>query len=125
VPDLVADLLPLDITSVLDRLEEADPKRLRYGWLLRMSDCYLGANTASSFCERMISVGNDVMPDGRAVLGDDLVEMVTVLRMNRAFMKMMKEKHGYLVNRLIEDGLASVVGLINEQATAGAGVGGQ
>ena len=65
------------------------------------------------------------MPDGRAVLGDELLEMVTVLRMNRAFVKMMKEKHGHLVNRLIEDGLASVAGLINERATAGAGEGGE
>ena len=52
------------------------------------------------------------MTHGRALLGDEVVEMLAVLRMNRHFMKMMKQQHGHLVNKLIENGIKEVQDLI-------------
>lgn len=111
-PDLVSDLLGVDISIVLTKISENDVKRRRFGWLIQMSECFSAGNTASSFCERFISVANDVMTHGRALLGDEVVEMLAVLRMNRHFMKMMKEQHGHLVNKLIENGIKEVQDLI-------------
>ena len=104
-PDLIDDLLGLDMAVVMKQMSEMDSARRRFGWLLQMWECYGAGNPASSFCERMISVANDVMTDGRTVLDDDLLEAVAILRMNRKFIEMMKNTHGHLVNRILEEAM--------------------
>mmetsp|Transcript_18702 Transcript_18702/g.42542 ORF Transcript_18702/g.42542 Transcript_18702/m.42542 type:complete len:104 (+) Transcript_18702:882-1193(+) len=53
----------------------------------------IGALPASSFPERVNSVGNQVLTKGNSLLGPDEINKVVVLRMNRAFMKYMRQDH--------------------------------
>ena len=54
----------------------------------------IGTFLASSFCERINSAGNLVMTDGNTMLGDEELNMMATLRMNRDFMKFMRNKFG-------------------------------
>ena len=53
----------------------------------------IGALPASSFSERVNSVGNQILTKGSTLLGPDEISKVDVLRMNRAFMKYMRQSH--------------------------------
>ena len=44
----------------------------------------LGALSAESYCERVLSCANNVVITGNTLLSDEEVEMLVVLRMNRA-----------------------------------------
>ena len=50
----------------------------------------IGKLSDESFCERIMSAGNLVMTDGKAVLDDDELEKRTLLRINRNFMTFMQ-----------------------------------
>ena len=50
----------------------------------------LGALNAESFCERVLSCANNVVQTDNTLLDDEEVEMLVVLRMNRAFMEFMR-----------------------------------
>ena len=71
-----------------------DVDRKLYGYLPKMattSQGSIGALPASSFSERVNSVGNQIL--GSTLLGPDEINKVVVLRMNRAFMKYMRQSH--------------------------------
>ena len=73
-----------------------DVDRKLYGYLPKMattSQGSIGALPASSFSERVNSVGNQVLTKGSTLLGPDEINKVVVLRMNRAFMKYMRQSH--------------------------------
>jgi hypothetical protein len=73
-----------------------DVDRKLYGYLPKMattSQGSIGALPASSFSERVNSVGNQVLTKGSTLLGPDEINKVVVLRMNRAFMKYMRLHH--------------------------------
>mmetsp|Transcript_18703 Transcript_18703/g.42544 ORF Transcript_18703/g.42544 Transcript_18703/m.42544 type:complete len:135 (+) Transcript_18703:1141-1545(+) len=73
-----------------------DVGRKLYGFLPKMattSQGSIGALPASSFPERVNSVGNQVLTKGNSLLGPDEINKVVVLRMNRAFMKYMRQDH--------------------------------
>ena len=66
-----------------------DPERVKYGFLPLMASCSdgeIGALNAESFSERILSNAND----GNTLLGDEELEMLVVLRMNRDFMEFMR-----------------------------------
>ena len=50
----------------------------------------LGALSAESYCERILSCANNVLTKGNTLLSHDELEMIVVLRMNRAFMQFMR-----------------------------------
>ena len=53
----------------------------------------LGALSAESYCERILSCANNVVTKNNTLLGDEEMEMVVVLRMNRQFMQYMREHY--------------------------------
>ncbi len=61
------------------------------------SEGQLGAVNAESFCERVISCANVVMPDGRTLLAYDELEMVVMQRMNKDFMAYMRATYPLVV----------------------------
>ena len=56
-------------------------------------DGQIGALNAESFAERVISGSNLVMTNGNTLLGDKMLEMLVVLRMNRGFMEFMRREY--------------------------------
>ena len=48
---------------------------------------FLGSNLSEAFCEQVIAAANNIMTEGRTLLGEDYLEMLCVLRMNRDFMR--------------------------------------
>ena len=56
----------------------------------------LGALNAESFAERVLSTANDVLTEGKSILGHEEVEMLVLLRINKKFMKSMREKYSKL-----------------------------
>lgn len=97
--DLVKHLMPLSMGSLYKKLMKTDPLRLAYGWLPRMALCsrgQIGTLLAESFCERILSQANLVMVDGNTLLSDEELEMVVVLRMNRNFMRYMRQNYNHL-----------------------------
>lgn len=97
--DLVTHLKHLPMERVYGKLVKADALRLAYGWLpyMALSSCgQLGTLLAKSFCERIMSKRNLVMTDGNTLLSDQELEIVVVLRMNREFMRYMRENYHHL-----------------------------
>jgi len=54
----------------------------------------IGGNLSQSHCERIVSAANIIMTDGRTLLGDQMLESLTLLRMNRDYMADAKKRHG-------------------------------
>jgi len=95
--DLVEDLMNLDMGVLYTHLEKMDTGRQLYGWIPSMacnSVGQLGALSAESYCERVLSCANNVVTKGNTLLSDEEVEMLVVLRMNRDFMAFMREHYG-------------------------------
>ena len=91
--DPIDDLLPLNILRVYIKLV-GDPDFFKmYGYLPRLSLCYIGANLASSFCERVNSCAKNIMTHDRTLLSDKHLEMLCYLRMNRDFIYFLKAKY--------------------------------
>ena len=95
--DLLDDLIDLDIGRLYEKIiTEVDPDRQKYGFLPLMAGCcdgQIGALNAESFAERVISGANLVMTNGNTLLGDQMLEMLVVLRMNREFMEFMRREY--------------------------------
>ena len=95
--DLVEDLMDLDMGVLYTHLEKVDTGRHMYGLIPKMacnSTGQLGALSAESYCERVLSCANNVVVAGNTLLSDEEVEMVVILRMNRQFMEFMREHYG-------------------------------
>ena len=63
---------------------------------LGMASCSkgeIGALNSEGFSERILSNANDVMDKGNTLLGDEELEMLVVLRMNRDFMRFMRKNY--------------------------------
>ena len=75
---------------------EQDQNRALFGYLPKMAttcEGSIGALLSASFCERINSCANQIVTTGNTSLGDDLVDKMVVLRMNRNFMKFMQLKY--------------------------------
>ena len=56
----------------------------------------IGAWLASSFCKRVDSVSNQVVTKGNILLVPDEIDILKTLRMNKGFMKFVRELHTHL-----------------------------
>ena len=88
--DLVADLLAVDVGPLYDRLA----KDTRFGFIPLMASATIGALNAESFCERVLRCAGHVLTEGNTLLGDEELEMLVILRMNREFMCFMRDRYG-------------------------------
>lgn len=72
----------------------------RYGNIPQMAAATLGALNAESFCERVLRCAWHVLTEGNTLLGDEELEMLVVLRMNREFMRFfMRDRYGNVVKQ--------------------------
>ncbi|KAL1510189.1 hypothetical protein AB1Y20_006519 [Prymnesium parvum] len=97
--DLVKHLMELPMGLFYKKLMRTDPLRLAYGWLPSMALCsrgQIGTLLAECFCERILSQANLVLQDGNTLLCNEELEMVVVLRMNRKFMRYMRQHYNHL-----------------------------
>ena len=94
--DPIQDLLTLNMLKVYRTLVE-DPDEMgffeTYGYLPKLSLCYIGANLASSFCERVNSCAKNIMTHDRTLLSDTHLEKLCFLRMNRDIIYYLKAKY--------------------------------
>ncbi len=93
----------LDIGPLYDKITREDQDRRRFGYLPLMASCSdgeLGALNAESYAERIISCANLILDDGNTLLGDQELEMLVVLRMNRSFMLHMRQNYSKEVKHL-------------------------
>ena len=88
--DPIRDLLTLDVIPLYHKLRE---HTATLGVLPDLALAYIGANLASSFCERVNSAAKLIMTHDRTTLGNKHLEMLCVLRMNRDFIAWMREHH--------------------------------
>ena len=95
--DLVRHLLPLPMGPLLKSLQEADPDREYYGDIPYLYEAVGADCCASSFAERVNSVGKDVLTPAKSMYKDQTVERLTALRMNAEFIEHMKSHHGHAV----------------------------
>ena len=96
----MSDLMALDIGPMYRKLEQEKV----YGYLPLMAGCstgQIGALNAESFCERTLSCASNVLTEGNTLLGDEELEMLVVLRMNRRFMEFMRQNYPQLVEDLV------------------------
>ena len=102
-PDLVTDLLHLDVGKLYKKIAANDTDRRMYGFIPHMAACsfaQIGALNAESFCERMLSCANLVIDEGNTLLDDDEIEKLITLRMNRDFMEFMRTEYPEAVKAL-------------------------
>lgn len=72
-----------DISQIYGRMSK-DPDWMGLG---HIAMTVVGGNLAESHCERCISAANLIMTDGKTLMGDELLEQLCVLRMNRRYMQ--------------------------------------
>lgn len=95
--DLTEDLMRLDVGKLYNEVMRQDQGRRTYGFIPLMASCsvgQLGALSAESYCERVISCANNVMNKGNTLLNDVELEQLVVLRMNCEFMQYMRKHYG-------------------------------
>ena len=85
------DLMNLDIKPMMDFIEKYNSDNSEiFGYLplmCRNSKCQLGALNSEGFAERMNSAANLLVTKNRMLLGDEMIEQLVVLRINRNFME--------------------------------------
>jgi hypothetical protein len=95
-PDILKDLREVDLGVIFKKLVAEDPDRSKYGWLPIMathSRASVGSLLASSYVERINSAANLIVTKGNTVLSDEDIDMCTTLRMNKNFMKFMRDNY--------------------------------
>ena len=100
--DLTEDLMKLDIGKVYRQIEAMDTARVQFGWIPTMASSsvgQIGALSAESYCERILSCANNVITKGNTLLGDEELEMIVVLRMNREFMQFMRTHYSAIAKQ--------------------------
>ena len=99
--DTVNDLLTLNVLKNVYKEFIADPDDcgffVLYGYLPQLALCYIGANLASSFCERVNSCAKNIMTHDRTMLSDHHLEMLCYLRMNRDYIYYLKIKYPHIM----------------------------
>ena len=101
------DLMNLDIKPMMDFIEKYNSDNSEiFGYLplmCRNSKCQLGALNSEGFAERMNSAANLLVTKNRMLLGDEMIEQLVVLRINRNFME--------FVNRNKKDPVTYIPGI--------------
>ena len=94
--------MKLDIGKVYRQIEAMDTARVQFGWIPTMASSsvgQIGALSAESYCERILSCANNVITKGNTLLGDEELEMIVVLRMNREFMQFMRTHYSAIAKQ--------------------------
>lgn len=99
-PDPVEELIDADVAQVFRNIinSDADTKK-SLGLIPLMASCsrgQLAALTSESFCERCISAANNIVNKQNMMLTNDEVSKLTVLRINREFMKYVRIKYDHV-----------------------------
>ena len=102
MPIDLMQLLEADVGIIYERIEKEDPQRQRYGYIPRMAHGLIGALNSEGFCERMLWEARHVMTDGETLLADDEMEKLTLLRMNKEFMKFMCANYNHLTKQQLK-----------------------
>ena len=97
--DVIVDVLDIDIGRLYQKLSST----WAYDEVIPFACSVVGANMSESFCEREVSIVGQIISKRRTRLSDEMVEMLTVLRMNAAFMQCMSEAFPTLALRLNND----------------------
>ena len=61
-----------------------------------MARCRLGALNSEGFCERMLRAAGHVLTEGNTLLKSAELEKLTLLRMNKNFMRFMREHYNHV-----------------------------
>ena len=80
---------------LLDHMAETSGSERKFGCLLEMctkSPVKLGALASESFSERMISCANLLVDAHRLKFGNEMIDKLVVLHMNKKFMCRMRSK---------------------------------
>lgn len=96
--DCISHLMKVDIGVVM-RLLKKDKK---YGLIpVLAGGCMgqIGALNSESFCERILSQASLILDEGNTLMTDEVVEMLTVLRMSSEFMLFMSDRYSSVVKQ--------------------------
>ena len=71
------------------------PRRRETNWVTRRAGRVgrVRALNSESFCERVLSAGKLILPSKGTSLHDSMVEKLTLLRINKKFMRFMRQHH--------------------------------
>ena len=119
--DIFKDLMHLNPGRIYLALEKKDKKREKYGLIPRMavgSKGCIGFLPAASFCERCNSAAKDVMTDAHTLMGEEPLEMMVVLQMNRKFMEYMRSRYGSLTKEQFGMSLIEIVDCDQKMASS-------
>jgi hypothetical protein len=106
--DFFEDLLHLDIGNLYTKLEVGKTPHPVYGYMFSMAETHMGRSLASSLPERINSAAALILTEGRTLLKDHHLEMCTILRINKKFVRYMKKKHPEIATQLIGKHMANL-----------------
>ena len=93
--DIFNYLMFLNSGKIYRQLEKTTKDAKKYvlipSMAMGLKDC-VGFLPTASFCERCNSVAKEVMTDAYTLMGEEALEMLAVLQMNRVFMEHMRVK---------------------------------
>ena len=107
----IDDLMDLPMGDVYQNIICSDENGRLYGYIPLMASAspyQIGALNAESFCERVLRCAGHIITDGNTLLGDSKLEKMVILRMNRKFMKFMRQQH---YRHVVEDALSRQFGM--------------
>lgn len=94
--DLIRDLMKLPIGTLFKRIIDEPNSFAQYGYIPHMAGCskyQLASLNSESFCERTFSEVNNTMTSGNTLLADKELAMLTILRINRDFIRYMRQTY--------------------------------
>ena len=101
------ELWEVDVAKIMkEDFIDVDVDHTKYGYLPKMATCCkgsIGSLLASSFCERINSCANQVLNTGNTLLGDDEMEKLVMLRMNKDFMDFMRHEYPRVADEQFND----------------------
>ena len=96
------DLWDVDMGTVMrEYFFKVDKDESKFGCLPKMaiaSEGMMCAVMAASFCERVNSCANLIVTEGNSLLSKEEIDKLTVLRMNKDFMKLMRKNYPEVIN---------------------------
>jgi len=78
------------------RIEQEDEGSRRFGYIPEMARCRIGSLNSEGFCERMLRAAGHVLTEGNSLLKSSELEKLTLLRMNKDFMKFMRANYSHV-----------------------------
>ena len=89
-------VIELDVGPLYFRIEQEDEGSRRFGYIPEMARCRIGSLNSEGFCERMLRAAGHVLTEGNSLLKSSELEKLTLLRMNKDFMKFMCANYSHV-----------------------------